>query len=318
MGKYVFGIDVGGTSVKFGLFEVDGSNGNLIEKWSIPTRTEDSGSHILPDIADSIKNKISEKSYGLDEIIGAGIGLPGPVDDKGIIRKAVNLYWKEDFNVEERLSGLLDGMKVKATNDANAAALGEAWAGSAKNAMNVLMITLGTGVGGGIVINGKVYAGTTGAAGEVGHIMIERDFEEKCNCGNAGCLEQFASATGMVRVGRRMLSETADPSPLRERRDRLTAKDIWDAAKDGDSMGLKIAGEIGRYLGEGLAIIATVLNPEVIVIGGGVSAAGKIVLESVEKHFKKHIFHASAGTKIVLASLGNDGGIYGTAKLLID
>lgn len=312
--SYVFGVDVGGTSVKIGLFT---GEGELLTKWSIPTKTENDGAAILPDIAASVLKKAEEKGIKDDEVIGVGLGLPGPVDDGGVIRKAVNLHWHDTFNVEEKLESCLSGrMKVKAGNDANVAALGEAWMGAGKGCKNLLMITLGTGIGGGIIINGKVVTGVKGAAGEIGHIYAGEDTEEKCNCGNSGCLEQFASATGMVRLLKKELEEHPDEETLMKSKS-LTAKDMWDAVKEGDKLAERAASKACYVLGTGLSVAAGLLNPEMIIIGGGVSMSGDVIMPYIEKGFKDHVFHASADTVFKRATLGNDGGIYGAAALLL-
>jgi len=312
--SYVFGVDVGGTSVKIGLFT---GEGKLIEKWSIPTNTDDHGKSILPDIASSVISK--KESLGIvdNDVIGVGMGLPGPVDGSGVIRKAVNLHWEDVFNVEEKLASFLPaGMKVRAGNDANVAALGEAWMGAGKGYKNIVMVTLGTGIGGGVIIDGKMVTGITGAAGEIGHIYVGDDPGEACNCGNRGCLEQYASATGIVRLLKKELSlHPEEDTVLRDKE--LTAKELWDAVKADDPLAVRVAEEFGKYLGSGLSVVAGVLNPEVIIIGGGVSMAGDVIMPYITKNFKEHVFHASAGTKFLRATLGNDGGIYGAAALLI-
>ncbi len=312
--SYVYGVDVGGTSVKIGLFS---GEGELIEKWSIPTNTENNGEAILPDIAASIDAKSKEKGIGDSEILGVGLGLPGPVDDRGIIRKAVNLHWNDTFNVEEKLAACFDGrLKVKAGNDANVAALGEAWMGAGKGYKNIVMVTLGTGIGGGVIINGQIVTGTWGAAGEIGHIYTGTDTEEPCNCGNRGCLEQFASATGIVRLLKEELEN--NPDEASEMRDKpLDSKNMWEAVKNGDKLSIRVAEKFGKYLGTGLSVVAGVLNPEIIIIGGGVSMSGDVIMPYITKNFKEHVFHASGETVFTRATLGNDGGIYGAAALLI-
>ena len=312
--SYVFGVDVGGTSVKIGLFTGDGK---LVEKWSIQTNTENNGESILPDIAASVISKKEEKKIEDSDIIGVGMGLPGPVDGNGIIRKAVNLQWEDVFNVEEKLASYLPaGMKVRAGNDANVAALGEAWMGAGKGYKNIVMVTLGTGIGGGVIIDGKVVTGITGAAGEIGHIYVGDDPGEACNCGNRGCLEQYASATGIVRLLKKELEEHPDEkTELRDKR--LNAKELWDAVKNDDPLAIRVAEQFGKYLGSGLSVVAGVLNPEVIIIGGGVSMAGDVIMPFILRNFKEHVFHASADTKFLRATLGNDGGIYGAAALLL-
>lgn len=307
---YLFGIDLGGTTVKLGLFD---EKGTILDKWEIPTRKENNGSLILQDIADAILAKIEEKSIDKKDVIGAGMGVPGPVDAKGIVHKCVNLGWGE-INVADDLSAKL-GFPVKAGNDANVAALGELWQGGGKGYRNMVAVTLGTGVGGGVIIEGQMIAGATGAAGEIGHIHVEDNETEVCGCGKKGCLEQYASATGIVRLAKRRLAKDDKPSVLRE--NEVGGKAVWDAVKAGDELAIEVAEQFGEYLGKGLASIADVVNPEVFVIGGGVSKAGEVLLPYIEKNFHKYVFHACDGAKCVLATLGNDAGIVGAARLIL-
>lgn len=312
MSKYVFGIDVGGTTIKMGLFDMQGE---VLDKWEIPTRTENGGEKVLPDIADAIRAKAVEKGFSMAEVAGVGVGVPGPVDNEGIIHRAVNLGWGV-FNMEQTLSELLDGMLVKGGNDANVAALGEMWKGGGKGHSDMVAVTLGTGVGGGIIINGKMVAGATGAGGEIGHIHVDDKEEDVCGCGNKGCLEQYASATGVVRLAKRRLAKVDTPSVLRDAE--LSAKAVFDAVKENDAVAIEIAEEFGRYLGSGLAAIAGVVNPEIFVIGGGVSKAGEVLFDYIKPAYEKHVFHGSKDVLFALATLGNDAGIYGAAKLVLD
>lgn len=311
MSKYVFGVDIGGTTVKLGFFDVEG---NLIDKWEIPTRKENNGSNILPDVAESILKKMEDKNVSKEDVAGVGVGVPGPVDNEGIIHKAANLGWGE-FSVKDTLEEIIH-MPVMAGNDANVAALGEMWRGGAKGYDDVVMVTLGTGVGGGIIVKGKVINGSTGAAGEIGHIHIEDNETECCGCGNKGCLEQYGSATGITRLATKILSEDNTPSSLRGKD--ISAKSVFDAVKEGDEVAIRIAGKFGEYLGKGLAAIACVVNPEVICIGGGVSKAGEVLFGYIRPSYQKYVFHGSRDAKFVLATLGNDAGIYGSAKLVLD
>ena len=313
MSKYVVGVDVGGTTVKLGMF---GVNGDVISKWEIPTRTEDGGKLILPDIADSVKKEIVAHNFNAEDVLGVGIGVPGPVDDKGVVHKAVNLGWDNDFSLVDAMSRLLPGMPVKGGNDANVAALGEMWKGGGQGCSNMVAVTLGTGVGGGIIINGRLLNGSTGAGGEIGHIHIEDDEAEACGCGNYGCLEEYASATGIVRLANRELASCDDPSVLRDQK--VTSKSVFDAVKEGDALAIRVAEKFGDYLGKGLAIIAGVVNPEVFVIGGGVSKAGEVLFDYIRPSFEKTVFHGSKNTRFALATLGNDAGIYGAAKLVLE
>jgi glucokinase len=312
-GKYAFGVDLGGTTVKLGYFTKDGKN---IEKWEITTNTNNCGENILPDIANAIKNKMKEKNMTKADVVGVGIGVPGPVDNQGIIYGAVNLGWGT-FNIEKKLSSLLDGMAVKAGNDANVAALGEMWQGGGKGHTNVVAVTLGTGVGGGIIVKGEIVAGSTGAGGEVGHIHLNDDETDTCGCGNKGCLEQYASATGVVRLANKALQSGKGGNSSLAKLDKVTAKDVWDAAKAGDSLGVEIAETYGKYLGKGLAAIADVCNPTIFVIGGGVSNAGDVLITYANKYFQQYAFKGCRGAKIVLSVLGNDSGIYGAAKMVL-
>ena len=310
MKEYCFGIDIGGTTVKCGLFSV---KGDILDKWEILTRTENNGVNILPDVAAAIDAKIQEKGIARDAIAGVGLGIPGPVNEDGAVICAVNLHW--GYVALEKELEKLTGLTVKAGNDANVAALGEMWKGGGAGYHNVVMVTLGTGVGGGIIVNGKIVTGTHGAGGEIGHIHVEDDETLSCNCGNQGCLEQYASATGVVRLANRMLAATDKASVLRN--EEVTAKAVFDAVKAGDELAMEVAEKFGKYLGTALAVIAGVVDPEVFVIGGGVSKAGKILLDYVEKYYKKYVFQGSRDCAFALAELGNDAGICGAAKLVL-
>lgn len=311
MKKYCFGIDVGGTSVKCGLFTTDGE---VVDKWEVKTRTEENGRHVLPDIAASIKAKIEEKNIA-DEVEGIGIGVPGPVDDKGILHGAVNLHWENDMELEKEFSEMT-GYPVKGGNDANVAALGELWKGAGAGYESLIMVTLGTGVGGGIVINGKVVAGSNGAGGEIGHAHVADEITDKCNCGCSGCLEQVASATGIARLAREELEATDEPSLLREYTS-VSAKSVFDCVKKNDAVAIRIAERFGEYLGKALSIFAVVSDPQAIVIGGGVSKAGPILLDYIREPYRKYAFHGCKDVDFVLATLGNDAGIFGAAKLVL-
>ena len=310
MKKYIFGVDLGGTTVKMGLFL---SSGELLHTWEIPTRTEKGGKYILGDIADSVIETLREREISKDDVEGIGIGVPGPVGADGTVFKCVNLGW-DVFNVADRLQELT-GLKVKAGNDANVAALGEIWQGGSKGCHCIVMITLGTGIGGGIILNGEILSGTNGAAGEVGHIPVWDDETEMCGCGKRGCLEQYGSATGIVRVAKRYLKAHDEPSILRQYDD-FTAKEVCDAAKENDAIAIEILDLVGKTLGKALACISCVVNTEAFVIGGGVSRAGSVLLDPIEKYFKEYAFHAARDTEFKLATLGNNAGIYGGAKMI--
>ena len=312
MKKYGFGVDVGGTTIKMGFFE---TSGKLIDKWEIKTDTSNGGENILSDIAKAIDNKLAQEGISKNDVQGVGVGVPGPVNSKGIVLKCVNLGWGV-FNVEEELASLT-GLKVKAGNDANVAALGEMWQGAGKGSEDMVMVTLGTGVGGGIIVDGKVIAGANGAGGEIGHITVNNDEIEACNCGQYGCLEQYTSATGIVRMAKRKLAKTDEETSLRAVEE-LSAKTIFDEAKKGDKIAGELVEELGKILGGTLSNIAAVTNPEVIVIGGGVSKAGQILIDTIHKQFTESVFHACKDTRFALAGLGNDAGMYGCVKMLLD
>lgn len=309
--QYCFGVDVGGTTVKLGFFQEDGS---LLDKWEITTRKEECGKYILSDVATSIQEKMKEHSVSKEEILGVGIGVPGPVTADGTVIQCVNLGWGE-FNVAMELKKLL-GIEVKVGNDANVAALGEAWQGGGKGYSDVVMVTLGTGVGGGIILDGKILTGTKGAAGEIGHILVNYDEMDACNCGKKGCLEQYASATGIVKEAKRILEKSSKPSTLRDFSN-LSAKDIFDCAKAGDELAEEAVNLLCKYLGIALSHVAAVIDPQAFVIGGGVSKAGTILTENISKYYDERVMLALKNKVFRLAELGNDAGIYGSAKLAL-
>lgn len=311
--KYV-GIDIGGTSVKTGLFEADGT---LLEKWEVPTRKEEGGKYILEDVAASIKSRLAGRGLSLKDVAGAGMGLPGPVLPDGYVEVCVNLGWKA-MNPQEILSGLLDGIPVKSGNDANVAALGEMWQGGGRGYHDLVMVTLGTGVGGGIILNQKILTGNQGVGGEIGHIHVRDEETEHCNCGGTGCLEQVASATGIAREARRILKRSSRPSALRGREETLTVKDVLDAAKAGDELALETVDTACRYLGLVLAQISMVLDPQIYVIGGGVSRAGTFLTDRIQRYHDQLTPLARKKARVVLAELGNDAGIYGAARMILE
>ena len=310
--KYGFGIDLGGTTVKIAYFDEEGT---MLEKWEIPTVTADGGSRILPDIAASIRAFLDAHSINETAVLGLGIGVPGPVNAKGVVNKCVNLGWGV-FNIAEGLTELT-GFPVKAGNDANVAALGEFWKGGGQGCDNMVFVTLGTGVGGGIVVEGNLLHGAHGSGAEIGHLVLNRDETVQCNCGKYGCVEQYCSATGIVRLAKLYLEGCDQESTLRGVED-LTCKDIFDAGKAGDEAALAILDQVYAYMGEFLGNVCSTVNPEVVVIGGGVSKAGDVLIQGVEPYFKKSVFHAASGAKFTLASLGNDAGAYGAFKLALD
>lgn len=311
MSNYAFGVDIGGTTVKLGLFD---SEGQLLDKWEIPTVKDNGGAQILPDVAKSILAKMEEKKITAQETVGVGVGAPGAVDENGVmVNGAVNLGWGV-LDIPAVLGKEL-GLPVKAANDANVAAFGEMWQGGGKGFENMVAVTLGTGVGGGIIVNGKILTGATGAGGEIGHIHLEDNETESCGCKKRGCLEQYASATGIVRLANRRLAKDDAPSVLRG--GEVSAKTVFDAVKAGDAVAIEIAEQFGDYLGKGLAAVAAVVNPEVFVIGGGVSKAGEILLSYVKPAFARYVFYPCGKAEFKLATLGNDAGIFGAAALIL-
>ena len=312
MKNYCFGIDVGGTTVKLGLFS---TAGELLDKWEITTRTENFGENILSDICEALEARLAEKEISLDDIEGVGIGLPGPITNDGTVLQCVNLGWGT-FNVEEKLSEMFRGIKVKAGNDANVAALGEAWQGGGKDYDDIVMITLGTGVGGGVIINGKILTGYNGGAGEIGHMHVDDNETDSCNCGRKGCLEQFTSATGVVRLAKRLMNNTDKETKMREFGENITAKDVFDLAKEGDAGANEVVETMGTYLGTAMSHIAVVVNPQAFIIGGGVSKAGQFLIDAIKDKYRETCFAACGDAAVHLATLGNDAGMYGAAAMI--
>lgn len=307
--EYGFGVDLGGTTAKIACFDKDGV---MQDKWEIPTRTEENGAHILPDIAQSLQ--IYCRDHGITQVMGIGIGVPGAVTDDGVVNRCINLGWGK-FNVAKALSELT-GFQVVAGNDATVAALGECRKGGGKGRKNVVMLTLGTGVGGGIVVGGKLLYGTNGAGGEIGHMVLNRQETEACNCGKRGCVEQYCSATGIVRMAKAYLEDTHKDSALRGKD--FTCKDVFDFAARGDEVSAAVLEQVYSYLGEFVANICCVVDPEIVVLGGGVSKAGETLLEGVKRHFARYAYHACRDTEFALATLGNDAGVYGAFQMLLD
>lgn len=311
MEQLCFGVDIGGTTIKAGLFNQDGM---LLNKWEFPTKKSDIEKEFLWDTAIFIESMIRERKLDRNGIIGIGVGLPGPVMENGEVLELSNLGTGY-FNIINELQEMT-GLKVKAGNDANVAALGELWQGSGKGYKSMVLVTLGTGVGGGIIYNNDILAGSKGAAGEIGHICVNEKEKITCGCGKKGCLEQYASATGIVRLAREALARKNKQSKLYDK-DQLNAKVIFDLAKEGDVLSLEIVEDACRYLGIALAQVAQVVDPEVFVIGGGVSKAGSILTERVKEHYNSHVMDALKDKEFRIAALGNDAGIYGGARLIL-
>lgn len=309
--KYCFGVDIGGTFIKLGLFTAEGE---LLDKWEIKTRREDNSGHILPDIAEALADKMQEKGISKEEVAGVGFGTPGPVTEDGVAVCPANLDWVNK-PVAKELSELT-GLPCRGGNDVNVAGLGEMWRGGARGYKNVVVVPIGTGVGAAIIVNGKVITGSKGAAGEVGHIHVDNEIKEPCGCGAVGCVEQFSSATGLVRMAKKLLAETDRKTVLRDA-DEISAKTVVDAAKAGDAAADEIFDKFCDYLGYSLAATAAVIDPEIFIIGGGVSRAGQVLIDRVQAYFKKYVWPGCRDIKFALAELGNDAGIYGAASMVI-
>ena len=310
--SYCVGVDIGGTTIKLGLFTDAGEN---LAKWEIKTDKSDSGSHILDDIASAIQAKLAEQNITMADVKGIGMGVPGPTMEDGYVPVCVNLGWKA-INPAKELSAKLGGVTVKCGNDANVATMGEMWKGGGQGYQNVVLFTLGTGVGGGVIINEKMVVGNRGLAGELGHMTVNPEETEQCNCGNKGCLEQYASATGVVKVAKRILAATDAASALRQY-ENLSCKDVFDEAKKGDALALEAVETLGKYLGLVLSYLTLGFDPDVYVIGGGVSKAGQILIDVVKKYYEKYTVISKDKAEIKLATLENDAGIYGAAKMAI-
>ena len=310
--RYGFGVDVGGTSIKLGLFS---EAGDRMEKWEIPTRTEHGGAAVLPDVAAAVRACTARHNLSREQILGLGIGVPGPVSRDGVVNRCANLGWGT-FSIQQVLSDLT-GLPVKAGNDANVAALGECWKGGGRSYHSMILVTLGTGIGGGIVVDGRILYGAHGAGGEISHMPMRKEETDVCSCGKRGCAEQYGSANGIVRLARRRMACSATPSPLREM-EHFTCKDIFDLCAGGDTLALEIQEEYFDFLGQFLADVCCVIDPEAVLLGGGVSKAGRPLLDGVRKHFLPYMFHTGREITFALAELGNDAGIDGSFKLALD
>lgn len=311
--KWLVGVDLGGTTTKIAFLS---TYGEILHKWEIPTDKSDSGKHIIVHIAKSIDAKLEQLDVKKEQLIGIGMGAPGPVEmRRGIIYEAINLGWSENTPLKDLIE-LETGLPAVIDNDANCAALGEMWKGAGNGAKDLVCVTLGTGVGGGVITKGEIVHGIRGAGGELGHITVVPEGGYSCNCGKTGCLETVASATGVVRVAREKLKSSTEASVLRDLK-AIGAKQVFDAARAGDSLALKIVDQLAYYLGLSLANLGNTVNPEKIVIGGGVSKAGKTLLEPVMNYFKRFAFpKVRTSTTIDIATLENDAGVIGAAWLV--
>lgn len=310
--KYAFGVDIGGERIRLSYLD---ETGKLLSKWTVETPRGQGTNQVLSVIAEQVEGYMSENGIFEDDVAGIGVGIPGPVNSGGTVNKCVNLGWGM-FNIDRALSGLT-GLNVVATNIANAAALGESWLGSGRNCRNMFYVAVNTGVGGAIIANGQLISGAHGGGGEIGHMIINRQETESCTCGNKGCLEQYCSPFGIVRVAKRYLAAGASMSPLRLKRN-LTHEDVFAAAAKGDKAAKEILDKVYTYAGEMIANVCAVTNPDTVILGGQLVRFGRPVLEGIAKQFQKFVFHANRVVRFELAALGEDAALYGAAKLALD
>lgn len=308
--RYGFGVDIFGPNIKFGFFD---ETGRLLEKWKIAYSIDRGGNDILPTVAEEIESCMSRNMLFEDDIIGVGVGIPGPVNDSGVVNKCVNFGWGV-FNIDRALSGLT-GLRVKSSNNANLSALGEYWKG--KGSRNMVLMAMNTGLGGAVVCSGSLVFGAHGGGGEIGHMVVNTEETEACSCGRRGCVEQYCSPTGIVRLARRRLASTRANSMLRNARF-FDYKAVLNAADKGDILAMEVMDQVYRYAGLALANICCVTNPDTIVLGGEFCKIGTEALESVESHFRQYVFHANQNVTFRLAALDTDACIHGAFKLVLD
>lgn len=317
MAKKLIGIDLGGTTTKFAFID---TKGNILTKWRIPTNIAEHGSHIVPDMIKSISDQMRKDDYNAADFYGIGMGTPGAVNrEKGTVVGAYNLNWDIVQPVGATISANLN-LPILIDNDANSAALGEYWKGAGDKAKDVVFITLGTGVGGGVIANGKLVHGINNGAGEVGHITVVPNGYQ-CTCGKRGCLEQYASATGVVHIAKDMAKKFTGHSRIKELIDgdeELSSKMVFFLADNGDILANQIVDRVCSYLGLALSHIGNTLNSENIIIGGGVSNAGNTLLQPTTRYFQENAFPSVRdSTRLKLAQLGNDAGVIGAASLAL-
>jgi len=303
--KYI-GIDLGGTAIKFGEVTVDGK---IVTKWEIPTPE---------DVIGAMANEI-KAHYDLSEIGGVGMTVPGPIRADGYLYLCPNVAVLKDCYPAKLLSEALGGVKCAAGNDGKLAALGEFAFGAAKQYDSAIMATIGTALGGGVIINGQLLYGAHDVAGEISHIHVRDDEEVQCGCGGHGCLEQVASGTGIVREAKRALARTDEFSAIRViDEDKLTAADVINAAKAGDKLAKEVVKFCFGYLGRAFATFTCLVDPEVFILGGGVSKAGQYLIDIAKEAYEDTLKITKTPAKIVIAELGNDAGILGAARLVMD
>ena len=308
MKDLIMGIDVGGTTIKIGLIK---DQGEILKQWSIATNKANQGSRIVPDIIESIQAQLKSMAIDHTTIRGIGMGSPGAVDrNMGTVSGAYNLNWENTF-----------GLPFYLDNDANVAALGEKWQGSGDNLANVVFITLGTGVGGGIVVHNDLVTGTHGCAGEIGHLHVTDNPVFQCTCGNQGCLESVASATGMLHLSKDLAQKFSEKSALKKKilsESTLTVKEVFDEARQQEPLALLILNTFSAYIGLACSHIANILDPDRIIIGGGIAAAGELLLSAINENYERHVFPKAKDKEVLtLATLGNDAGILGAAYLVL-
>lgn len=308
--RYGFGVDILGTHLKFGFFE---ESGKLLEKWQVTLPGYRDSNQIIPAIAEEVERYLSMKGIFEDDIIGIGVGVPGPVSSNGVVNKCVNFSWGV-FNIDRALSGLT-GLHVKASNTANLSALGEYWMDD--SIRNMVLMVMNTGLGGGIVCEGKLVNGANGGAGEIGHIIVNKDEKEACTCGKYGCVEQYCSPTGIVRVARRQLNASRTPSMLRGKKF-FDYQDVLRAAASGDKLAKDVMAQVYDYAGQALAAVCCVTNPDTIMLGGEFCRIGQPALDGISRAFRKYVFHANEGVRFQFAALGQDDVLYGAFKLVCD
>ncbi|WP_028399207.1 ROK family glucokinase [Ectobacillus panaciterrae] len=313
--RWLVGVDLGGTTIKLAFISM---YGEILHKWEIPTNLSEQGKHITLDVAKAINKKLHELGEVKHKLLGIGMGAPGPVDlATGVVYEGINLGWK-DYPLKDLLE-VETGLPVMIDNDANIAALGEMWKGAGEGAKDLVCVTLGTGVGGGVIANGEIVHGISGAAGEIGHITVVSENGAPCNCGKTGCLETVASATGIARLAKEALQKSTENSALREileNNGTVTSKDVFDALHT-DAIAKQVVEQMASYLGLAIANISNIMNPEKVVIGGGVSKAGDVLLAPVQRYFEQYAFSRVAkSTKLAIATLGNDAGVIGGAWLV--
>ncbi len=316
MDKIVLGLDIGGTSVKIGFIT---RKGEILKKWEIPTNRKEHGKYIVEEIWQSVLKNLNSINLDQQSIYSIGAGAPGFIDrNSGIIYEAVNIGWK-NYNLAGQLKALAN-VPVFIENDANLAALGENWKGAGNGARNMIAVTLGTGVGGGIIVNGEVLNGVNGTGGEIGHIIVESE-GAVCNCGGKGCLETIVSATGMVRQALELIGDnpSSQLSNLYDKNGEVSAKDVFNLAGKGDKLSQQIIDRNTGILGSLLANLSVIINPSVITIGGGLSQAGETFINAIANSFhKKAMPRVSEVCSIKVAELGNDAALIGAAKMSHD